>query len=85
MTMSKRDLADVLVKLSGFGFITGAAFSVCLFLVGVIETLFINPHTLPALPYWEALHTPVLSILFGIILIRQSPRITAWLIGNHEA
>jgi hypothetical protein len=78
--MNKKDLADVLVKLSGFGFVIGGIYSICENIIGMSTTGFAHPTAFGSQKEsFGVFIIPAFSILFGSYLIRNSVEITAWL------
>lgn len=83
--MSKKDLADVLVKLSGFGFVIGGICSASTSLIGMYTTGLMHPATFGLEPYSFGIFvTPAFSILFGSYLVRRSAEITDWLFRDDK-
>jgi hypothetical protein len=83
--MSKKDLADVLVKLSGFGFVIGGIYSICGNIISMSTTGLAHPTAFGSHPEsFGGLIIPAFSILFGSYLIRNSVAITAWIFKDDK-
>ena len=83
--MSKKDLADVLVKLSGFGFVIAGIYSGCTNLIDMYATASAHPSAFGSQPYsFGVFVVPAFSILFGTYLVRKSGEITSWLFKDDH-
>lgn len=83
--MSKKDLADVLVKLSGFGFVIGGIYSASANVISMFTTGLAHPTEFGSQPYSFGIFLiPIFSILFGTYLVRRSAEITRWLFRDDK-
>jgi hypothetical protein len=83
--MNKKDLADVLVKLSGFGFVIGGIYSASTNVIAMFTTGAAHPTAFGSHEYnFTVFLAPMFSIVFGTYLIRRSGEITSWLFRDDE-
>jgi hypothetical protein len=83
--MSKKDLADVLVKLSGFGFVIGGIYSICETIIRMSTAGFAHPTAFGSQQEsFGVFIIPAFSILFGSFLIRNSVEITVWIFRDDR-
>ena len=80
--MSKRDLAYVLVKLSGYSWIVLAVFSSIGHLITMIGAAY--SHRQPSYNSYEWIATAVIEIILAVVIIKKAAKITDWLLRDDK-
>jgi hypothetical protein len=84
--MTKKDFADVLVKLSGFGIVIRGIYSASTNVISMFRVGFESPSSFGSHPYdWSIFFIPAFSIVFGSYLVRNSKEITSWLFHSDNS